>query len=317
MLQEHDNQFEDIDFDSPQSSFSPATHAQQTDSLYRHDEHSHDIQRARKRRSNIQEQQDELLKYIAAKEKIIYELHDQLQGHQADLKLLKENWTRIVTQPSRSSTPELSPILAPQGKACETIAVPKLDMPLINGTDGSSQSIKNIGSGPQSIIDRRGGVHLKSVTGPGNSTSRLGSGSNSQTNVIRMESPTSPYDGISQGLASAYQNFRDTLENVAPTERISNQAMTALRSAMQKTYQVMSAPILEEDSESDMDYFSAIPIAGPSVFGRSAFFVPSPRSQGSPKSVAPALPPKLKKSEHVRSMTIGWNPVIYLDVVLI
>lgn len=81
--------------------------------------------------------------------------------------------------------------------------------------------------------------------------------------------------------------------------------MTALRSAMQKTYQVMSAPIIEEDNQTDMDYFSAMPIAGPSVFGGSSFFVPSPRSQGSPKSVAPALPPKLKKSEHARSMTIG------------
>ncbi|KAG2183194.1 hypothetical protein INT43_006189 [Umbelopsis isabellina] len=297
MLQEHDNQFEDIDFDSPQNSVFAATHAPRTDILYHHDEHSHDIQRARKRRSNTQEQQDELLRYIAAKEKIIFDLHDQLQGHQADLKLLKENWTRIVTQCSRSSTPESSPILAPQSKASETQAVPSLDMKLVKGTTAAHGITSHgTGNGSQSILDRRSGVNPKSINRP----------SNINTNAPPMEqSPLSPYDGISQGLASAYQNFRDTLENVAPAERISYQAMTALRSAMQKTYQVMSAPIIEEDNQTDMDYFSAIPITGPSVFGRSPFFVPSPRSQGSPKSVAPALPPKLKKSEHARSMTIG------------
>lgn len=204
MLQEHDNQFEDIDFDSPQNTFSTTTHTQQTNSLYHHDEHRHDIQRARKRRSNMQEQQDELLRYIAAKEKIIYDLHDQLQGHQADLKLLKENWTRIVTQSSRSSTPESSPILAPQSKVAVTQAVPSLDMQLVNGTNSHGNS------SPQSILDRRSGIHPQAIKRP----------SNINTTAPRIEeSPLSPIDGISQGLASAYQNFRDTLENVAPAER--------------------------------------------------------------------------------------------------
>jgi predicted RNase H-like nuclease (RuvC/YqgF family) len=190
MLQEHDSPFEDIDFDSPQRSFSLPTHSLQIDTLYHHDSQNDDIQRARNRRSNTQEQQSELLEYIAAKEKIISDLEEQLHGHQMDLKLLKENWTRIVTQCSRPSTLESSlqsnqDTQGTQEKVYET------------------QAIRNVNTQP---IKK---VNTQSI----NDVSMVG------TKVTHKESPTSPYDGISQGLASAYQNLRDTLENVAPTER--------------------------------------------------------------------------------------------------
>jgi hypothetical protein len=70
---------------------------------------------------------------------------------------------------------------------------------------------------------------------------------------------------------------------------------------MERTYQVMSAPILEDDGNQVLDYFSTMPVSSAAtVFGRSPLFVTSPWSQGTTISV---VPPRLKKPEPVRSMT--------------
>lgn len=175
MLQEHDNQFEDIDFDTPRR------HSlQHTDIEYgrlvdnQTDDEDYDeetlstlraINKARRSHANELEQRNEMLQYIATKERLIEDLREQLKAHEMELWLLKENWTHIVTQSSSSSSP--SPYILKNNEETDK-------------TRHFSQEIAN---------------HEK--------------------NVVPENIPRTAYDG----LISVYQNLRDTLENVAPTER--------------------------------------------------------------------------------------------------
>src|ERR1700730_8519268 len=110
MLEENheDNQYEDIDFDTPPVHTPPRLDVNKGEDSQRVPYHhgrsrsltDKEIHRARRSHSNEMEQRIELLRYIAAKEKIIADLHEQLQAHEIELWLLKEKWTQIVTQSS-------------------------------------------------------------------------------------------------------------------------------------------------------------------------------------------------------------------------
>ncbi|KAI9285726.1 hypothetical protein BC943DRAFT_322905 [Umbelopsis sp. AD052] len=115
MLQEHDNQFEDIDFDTPRrhslqlndNEYGRLVDNQTDDEEY--DEQALStlkaIARARRSHANELEQRNEMLQYIASKERLVEDLREQLRAHEMELWLLKENWTHIVTQSSSSPSP--------------------------------------------------------------------------------------------------------------------------------------------------------------------------------------------------------------------
>lgn len=150
MLQEH-SQFEEIDFDTPQVHTPHSIHGPKDNSHHQHSRSLTDkeIYKARRTHSSELEQRIEMLRYIESKERMVADLREQLQAHEMELWLLKENWTRMVTQ---SSHPELE------------------------------------------------------------------ANQNNEEDPITNNSNI-PRTALSQGLLSIYQNLRDTLENVAQTER--------------------------------------------------------------------------------------------------